>query len=192
MKFNSDIDIDFADRTQILSKIKHIPASIIKDNSLSKHNTGIYVTEIPVDPFTGQASLDYENAELRGYVKLDFLNVSLYNQITNEQHLEQLLAQEPPWDKLYQKSFCEQLIHIGSHYDTLIKMPEPVTSIGRMAMLLSVIRPAKRHLIGQPWRTVSETVWLKSEEGYSFKQSHAVAYAHLVVVHMNLLNNTSN
>jgi DNA polymerase III alpha subunit len=30
-------------------------------------------------------------------------------------------------------------------------------------------------------------VWDKDHTGYSFKKSHAVAYAHLVVVHMNLL-----
>lgn len=192
MKFNSDIDIDFADRTQILDKLKHISASIIKDNQLSKHSTGVYFTDIPVDPFSGQSGLDYQKAEDRGYVKLDFLNVSLYNQVQNEQHLESLLAKEPPWHKLYNKSFCEQLIHIGSHYNTLVRMPEIMNSIPRMAMFLAIIRPAKRHLIGLPWKEVAKTIWDKSDDGYSFKRSHAVAYAHLVVINMNLLNDSTN
>jgi DNA polymerase III alpha subunit len=54
-------------------------------------------------------------------------------------------------------------------------------------MFLALIRPAKRYLIGQSWSEVSKTIWDKNTDGYSFKKSHAVAYAHLVVVHMNLL-----
>lgn len=193
MKFKSDIDIDFGDRTRILSLLKHTPASIIKDDKATKHNTGVYFTDIPVDPFTGSASLDYNQAEDRGYLKLDFLNVSLYNLIHSEQELIELQTKDPQWDKLYTREFCTQLIHIGNHYDTLVKMPEAVNSIPRMAMFLSVIRPAKRHLIGQPWAEVAKTVWDKPEDdGYYFKKSHAVAYANLVVIHMNLLDNPTN
>ena len=75
-KFKSDIDIDFADREQVLDLLDVTSASIIRDGKLTKHNTGVYATEIPVDPFTGFASLDYNDAEARGYVKLDFLNVN--------------------------------------------------------------------------------------------------------------------
>lgn len=193
MKFKSDIDIDFANRDNILSLLKTTPASIVRDGKLIKHNTGVYLTDVPVDPFTGTASLDHHDAEDIGYVKLDFLNVNLYSQVRDEAHLQELLTQEPDWAKLYEPEFCAQLIHIGSHYDTMIKMPEAVNSIPRMAMLLSVIRPAKRHLIGQPWAEVAKTVWEKPEDdSYYFKKSHAVAYAHLVVVHMNLLSNSTN
>ena len=188
MKFNSDIDIDFGNRDQALALIRHTPAGIIRDGKLVKHNTGVYVTNIPQDPFTGVASIDYNSAEDRGYTKLDFLNVSLYTQIKNEEHLKQLMSQEPLWDLLTQPEFCQQLIHIGNHYDTLVKMPEPVDTIPRMAMLLSVIRPAKRHLIGKTWKEVAATVWEKpADDSYYFKKSHAVAYANLVAVHMNLI-----
>jgi len=188
MKFQSDIDIDLGDRTQALAHVKHVPASILRDNKLVKHNSGIYVTDIPVDPFTGQASVDYQAAELRGYVKLDLLNVSLYTQIKSEQHLQDLMQREPLWDLLLDPEFFSLLIHVGNHHDTLLKMPEPVNSIPRMAMFLSVIRPAKRHLIGRTWQEVSRTVWDKpSDDGYYFKKSHAVSYAHLVVVNMNLI-----
>ncbi len=193
MKFKSDIDIDFGDRNQILSLLKHIPASIIRDEKLTKHNTGVYFTDIPVDPYTGQSSLDYQVAEDRGYLKLDFLNVNLYQQVKNEDHLVQLMQQEPDWTKLYNSEFCGQLIHIGSHYETLTKMPEPVNSIPRMAMFLSVIRPAKRHLIGLPWVEVAKTVFERPhDDGYYFKKAHAISYAHLVVVHMNLLTNSED
>jgi hypothetical protein len=188
MKFKSDIDIDFANRDQILSLLKHTPGSIIRDDKFTKHATGVYVTDIPVDPFTGQSSIDYQAAEDRGYLKLDFLNVNLYQKVESEQHLQQLMAQEPAWDKLYDRSFCEQLIHIGSHYDTLIRMPEAVNSIPRMAMFLSVIRPAKRHLIGQSWAEVAKTVWEKpADDTYYFKKAHSISYSQLVVVNMNLI-----
>ena len=192
MKFQSDIDIDLGDRTQALARISHVPASILRDGKLVKHNSGIYVTDIPVDPYTGQSSLDYQAAELRGYVKLDLLNVSLYTQITSEAHLTELMNREPEWERLYDPEFFARLIHVGSHYDTLLKMPEAVNTIPRMAMFLSVIRPAKRHLIGKKWAEVAATVWERpSDDGYYFKKSHAVSYAHLVVVNMNLLTQPS-
>jgi len=187
MKFRSDIDIDFGDRTQALNLLPHHPAGIIRDDKLIRHNTGVYVTDIPTDPFTGIASIDHKVAEGRGYTKLDFLNVSLYTQIKNEQHLTALMAQEPVWDLLLDRDFCSLLIHIGNHYNTLIKMPEPVDSIARLAMFLAIIRPGKRNLIGLPWDKVAETIWTATEDGYVFKKAHAVAYAHLVAVHINLI-----
>jgi hypothetical protein len=193
MKFKSDIDIDFPNRDQALAVLKTTPASILRDGRLIKHNTGVYPTDIPMDPFTGQASIDYEAAEARGYMKLDFLNVSLYTQIKSEQQLEELLAQEPNWASLYDPEFCSKLIHIGNHYKTLIQMPEAVDSIPRLMMFLAVIRPAKRHLIGLPWREVAKTIWQTPSDGsYGFKQSHSCAYAHLVAVNMNLLTNLAD
>jgi hypothetical protein len=189
VKFSSDIDIDVANRDQILDHLKHTAASIIRDGKITKHNTGVYFTEIPQDPFTGQSSLDYQQAEQLGYIKVDILNVGLYQQVKSEQHLQKLMNQEPEWDRLYDPEFCAKLIHIGAHYDTLIKMPEAVNSIPRLAMFLALIRPAKRHLIGRTWQEVAETVWERpADDSYYFKKAHAVGYAHLVAVNMNLLN----
>lgn len=193
MKFTSDVDIDLSDRNKALSLINHHPAGIIRDGQLTRHNTGIYVTSIPVDPFKDCASIDYKVAESRGYIKLDLLNVGIYSQVNSEQHLNELMQQEPSWDKLYDHEFCSKLIHIGSHYNTLISMPEAVNSIERMAMFLAVIRPAKRHLIGETWETVAKTVWNATEDSsYYFKKAHGIAYSHLVVVHMNLLSKQEN
>jgi hypothetical protein len=66
-------------------------------------------------------------------------------------------------------------------------MPEPVDSIPRLAMFLAVIRPAKRELSGKSWVEVGKTVWDKTEDVYYFKKAHAISYAHLVVVNMNLI-----
>jgi hypothetical protein len=187
MKFKSDIDIDLGDRDKLLSLIPHTVASIRK-TEIRKHNTGVYVTDIPYDPVNDVASLDYELAEERGYIKLDLLNVHVYNQVRDEKHLIELM-QEPDWNKLNDITFVEQLIHLGNHYNTLRKMPEPVNSIPRLAMFLALIRPGKKHLIGLPWSEINKTIWEKGTDGYGFKRSHSVAYAHLVVVHMNILSN---
>ena len=52
MKFKSDIDIDVANRDQALTVLAHTNASIIREDKNTKHNTGVYFTEIPVDPYT--------------------------------------------------------------------------------------------------------------------------------------------
>jgi hypothetical protein len=188
VNFTSDVDIDFADRQQVLSLIRHVGATKIdNDANPVAHNTGIYATEIPTDPVTNRSSIDYRAAEARGYIKLDFLNVGIYQQVRNEEHLTELMNTDPPWHRLYEAEFCGQLIHINNHYDTLIKMPEAVNSVPRLAMFLAIIRPAKRHLIGLPWAEVAKTVWNKPVDGgYFFKKAHAISYAHLVLVHMNL------
>lgn len=186
MTFKSDIDIDFGNRDLILEHIKHIPAAMRNVNPMRKHNTGVYVTDVPYDALNDMANIDYVEAEDRGYVKLDFLNVHVYQDIKSEQELVELMK-EPNWSLLNKKEFVEQLVHLGNHYNNLQKMPEPVDSIPRLAMFLACIRPAKKHLLGKPWAEVAKTVWDKSDDGYSFKKSHSVAYAHLVVVHMNYL-----
>jgi len=187
MKFNSDIDIDLADRQHLLDVLGVAPASQLRDGKLVKHNTGVYPTHIPVDPFSGCASLDYLTAEQRGYIKLDLLNVHVYRQVRSEEHLMELMR-EPDWARLYDPEICQQLVHINNHYETLLKMPEPVDSIPRLAMFLAVIRPAKRHLIGRLWSEIAKTVWDKpTDDSYYFKKSHSVSYAQLVVVNLNLL-----
>ena len=186
MKFNSDVDIDFGNRDEILKFIPHTPAAMKNVAPVRKHATGVHVTDNPYDPINDMASIDYAVAEQRGYLKLDFLNVHVYNNVRDEQHLIQLIR-EPNWEKLKDKSFVEKLIHLSNHYWSLQKMPEPVDTIPRLAMFLAVIRPSKKHLIGKTWKEVSQTIWDKDDSGYSFKKSHAIAYAHLVVVHMNLI-----
>lgn len=188
MKFNSDIDIDFGDREKILSLIEHIPASMRKVSPIRKHATGVYVTEIPYDPVHDMASIDYADAEKRGYIKLDLLNVHVYNKVRDERHLIELMTKQPDWAMLKDYDRMKSLIHLQNHYQTIKQMPEPIDSIPRLAMFLAIIRPGKKHLIGKPWKEVAKTVWDKDNTGYTFKKSHAIAYAHLVVVHMNLLN----
>ena len=62
-------------------------------------------------------------------------------------------------------------------------------SIPRMAAFISVIRPGKAHLQNCAWDQVFESVWDgDSTRGFVFKKAHAVGYATLVALHMNLLS----
>ena len=186
MKIESDIDIDFGNRDKLLELIQHTRAAMRNVNPIRNHATGVYVTDIPYDPVNNIASIDYTEAEKRGYFKLDLLNVHVYESVTSEEHLVKLMR-EPDWKKLKESTFVEKLIHLNNQFYNLQKMPEPIDSIPRLAMFLAIIRPGKKHLIGETWSEIAKTVWDKGTDGYTFKRSHAVAYAHLVVVHMNLL-----
>ena len=186
MSFHTDVDIDLGDRDKLLKVIEHIPAAMRKVSPIRKHNTGVHITKIPYDPYYDMATLDYVEAEERGYFKLDLLNVWIYQHVNSEEHLKYLMR-EPDWNMLKDKEVFKKLIHIANHWFSATAMPEPIDTIPRLAMFLAIIRPAKRHLVGKSWREVAETVWIAEAEEYSFKKSHAVAYANLVVVHMNLL-----
>ena len=178
-----DIDIDFADRDIVLSKIQHRVAILNEDK---KHNTGVYVTEIPHNPVDNLSTIDYKTAEDRGYFKLDFLNVSIYKDIRDETHLTELMERTPQWGLLEHDDFTNLLFHVNGHGDILRKL-QP-TSVEQLAAVLAIIRPAKRYLMNESWETILKEVWKKPEnDEYYFKKAHAVSYAMAVVVHMNLL-----
>jgi DNA polymerase III alpha subunit len=181
-----DIDIDFADRSQVLDLFDHITASRSDNTNLAKHNTGIYLHECPIDLDTGFCKVPYDAAEDQGYFKIDFLNASLYKGIKNEDHLIQLMNQEPLWDLLEDDGFNSLLFHVNGHGDILRKMKPK--SVDQLAAILAMIRPAKRYLIGKSWEEIMKEVWIKpSGEEYYFKKSHATAYAVAIVVQMNLI-----
>jgi hypothetical protein len=185
---SADIDLDFADRNKILSLIRHTPARQLHQEQVRRHNSGVYVTDIPYDPVNQCAAIDYESAEARGYFKIDFLNMSVYQLIRDQAHYDQLLAQEPDWARLCSDTvWASQLVHVGNYTDLLRQMRPD--SIARMAAFISVIRPGKAHLQGLPWDQVFKSVWDgDSSRGYTFKHSHAISYAALVALHMNLLS----
>ena len=181
-----DIDIDFADRTKALEHFKHITAAIEDNGTFKKHNTGVYCTSIPYNPLTGLSTIDYKQAEDRGYFKIDFLNVGVYEGVRDKSHLKQLMETEPLWDLLLQDDFVNLLFHVNGHGSILRQMAPK--SIEELAAVLAMIRPAKRYLIGKEWTTVMTEIWTKPEnDEYYFKKAHAVAYAAAIVVQMNLI-----
>lgn len=191
---SADIDIDLADRDQLLKLIQVTPARQMHQGQVRRHNSGVYPTDIPYDPVNSCAAIEYEQAEQLGYFKIDLLNMSVYQLIKSPKHYEQMLAQEPLWEKLWTDTeWAKQLAHVGN-YTNLLETMRP-DSIPRMAAFISIIRPGKAHLQNKPWTEVFDSVWDGDDsKGFIFKQSHAVSYAALVALHMNLINpsNKSN
>ena len=178
-----DIDIDFPNRDLILSQLKH---RVAKLPTGKKHNTGVYVTEIPHNPFNEIATIDHKVADERGYFKLDFLNVSIYKDVRDEAHLTELMEREPLWQLLEHEDFSEKVFHLNGH-SSLLKQLKP-SSVLELAATLAIIRPAKRHLANESWDTIMKEVWTKpTAEAYYFKKAHAVSYAMACVVHINLI-----
>ena len=58
-------------------------------------------------------------------------------------------------------------IHVGNHYD-IVKQHMP-KSIEQLAMILAMIRPGKRYLVGNEWSVIEKEVWQKTDD-YSLKE----------------------
>ena len=185
---SADIDLDLANREQVLELIDVTPAMMYHQGQVRKHASGVYPTNIPCDPVNHCATIDYKKAEERGYFKIDLLNMSVYELIKSPEHYEEILKLEPQWERLWEdRSWAHQIVHVGT-YKTLLENMRP-NSIPRMAAFISIIRPGKAHLQNRPWAEVFETVWDGDDsKGFVFKKAHAVGYAALVALHMNLLS----
>ena len=193
IKADTDIDIDFSNRDDALSKLRYIKASLKNGSLIKSHNTGVYFQNIPYDPKDNLSTLDTTEATNRGYFKIDFLNVSLYDGVKNEGHLIKLMNDTPLWDMLTDKFFVKKLWHIHNHFNLVFGMKP--TSVIELAMVLAIIRPAKRHLQGLTWIEIEKDVWNKpnlgdigyEHRGSFFKKSHSLSYALGIVIQMNLL-----
>ena len=184
---SADIDIDVPDRTAVLKLIEHTAARQLHQGQVRRHNSGIYVTDIPRDIPNGCAAIDYESAEQRGYFKIDLLNMSVYQLIRDPAQYAAMLAATPPWSRLWtDTAWTSQLVHVGQ-YSKLLESMKP-DNIQRLAAFISIIRPGKAHLQNRPWTEVFASVWDGDDsKGYTFKKSHSISYAALVALHMNLL-----
>lgn len=181
-----DIDIDCKNREDILQYLKHIPASMKKDDKFSNHVVGVYFCDIPRDYITGLASIDYKSAEELGYIKLDLLHNTIYNNISTRKEMDDYLDKPVHWELLKDKSIVDNLFQIGNYYDLLLK--HPVNSEYELAMFIALIRPGKKHLQQlKTWDEIDKEIWKKDNSKYQFKKSHALAYAYNIVLQLNMI-----
>lgn len=185
----TDIDIDVKDRTILLSKLDHTPAieRYTEDGSIVKHKSGVFFDDIPTDPSTGCASLTYKVAEKLGYQKVDFLNVHVYENVRDRKHLCELAKREPRWELFTIPEFVGGMFQLGNQVSTVLAWPP--SNIHQLAMLLAMIRPAKRHLVGVgSWAQIEKDIWVVPTDGQAyFKKSHSYAYATAIIVQLNAL-----
>ena len=183
-----DIDIDVLDRKDVLNGLDYVSASMVIDEELKKHPTGVFFQNIPTDPKTGFASLpsgkksgDY--AAGAGFYKIDLINNTAYKYVNGPEHLDEIVNREVPWDLFMQPDVVEKLQHIGNHFDIMAYYP-PKT-VEELAIIIALIRPAKRYLIGAPWEEIVSKIWVVEPDGYRFKKSHAISYALMITVQLH-------
>ena len=167
-------------------------ASIVRDDDLAPHPCGVYPQSIPVDGITNLAAIPYDAASDFGYLKVDFLHVSAYSKFTSRQEIEELCAQEPNWSLLQLDTTFKALFQLSKHAE-MVKSIKP-RSVEELADCMALIRPGKRQLLGLYHKNKEQcrrALYAKDESGYSFKKSHAVAYAYVVVLQLHMIDRES-
>ena len=185
MLHSTDIDIDILDRDQAVAALPCVRAIEDKQGEVKVHASGFYFQAMPFDAATGLAVFDYKQAKDLGYFKIDLLSSSIYAGVTSEDHLEALLARPVDWSLFEHRDLVKDLFHIGNYFG-IVQAIRP-ESIEDLAVILALIRSSKRHLLGLPREQIDREIWKTSEDGYTFKRAHAIAYAHTIVVQANLM-----
>lgn len=161
-------------------------ASVVREGKLSAHPCGVYPQAIPVDSMTKLAAIPYDSAEDFGYLKVDFLHVSAYNGFTSRAEIEELVRLEPNWSLLQLDSTHSKLFQLSKHGE-MLKLIKP-KNILELSDCMALIRPGKKSLLGLYTKAREETrkaLYAKDDKGYSFKKSHALAYAYVVVLQLH-------
>jgi hypothetical protein len=186
MKKIGDIDVDVKshmDRTPYGTRaIQYLD----KEQRLKPHPSGWYIDDVPVDPETGMSTLHYKDMEEAGFIKVDLISNTAYDQFKSKKEVLENLNKEPDWDLLLDKGFIEKLPHLPGHIDILRDIRP--RSIMELADTLALIRPGKIHLIEdylEDREKVRKRLYARPRKGYYIKKSHAVAYAHMIVCVMN-------
>lgn len=194
-KARTDIDIDFKDGKSVMAQLPCVRSTEkITEDGLIPHNSGVHFDNIPIDPISGLASIQYKEAEKLGYQKVDILSQSAYEYVRDREHLKELMNREPQWDLLLVPDIIEHLSQIKKHI-TLLNIWKP-RSIDELAMFIAMIRPGKRNCQSMnSWAEVESVIWDYSSIGLDgdgkklryFKKPHAYAYSLMIVVQLNAL-----
>lgn len=187
-----DIDIDLRPDFKLERVFKNAtPASTVEDKAgvkeLKRHPVGAYFQTIPKDPITGLSAIPYEEAEELGYLKIDFLNLTLLNSFESKDEVLYFARKEPKWDRLMDREFTERLFHISKHYD-VVERVKP-SSILELADILALIRPGKMILLDKYLKNkkLARKELYTKRQASDLRKSHAIAYAVNIVINMNLI-----
>jgi DNA polymerase III alpha subunit len=184
-----DVDVDV---TPSFRPEKHFPnwvkAAVLKDQKLTAHPCGVYPQAIAKDPLSGLAAIPYDDAEELGFLKVDFLHLDFYKNFSTRQEIDDLLKIDPDWTMLQLPSTWPKLFQLSKHGELLAKVKPK--SIIELADCMALIRPGKKGLIGlymKEREACRRALYAKDESGYSFKKSHACAYALVVILQLHLI-----
>jgi hypothetical protein len=185
-----DIDIDTAMDfipEELFPEAVH--ASRVLNGELVRHPCGVYFQNIPRDRVTGLSAIPFREAEELGYTKLDLLHLSVYDHFSSREEIVQLLRMEPDWELLGDKEAVSKLFQLSRdiHWDTIQRIKP--RDINALADTLALIRPGKKFLLSRylQGEVTQEELYRKDAKGYTFKKSHAVAYAHVIKLQLHLV-----
>lgn len=185
-----DVDIDVPSNFDAMKVFpKWTRASVVRDGKLTPHPCGVYPQQISKDPISGLSAIPYSEAEELGFLKVDFLHVSAYNNFKSREEIETLSRLEPEWSLLQLPSTWPKLFQLSKHGDLLIAAKP--NGIIEVADCMALIRPGKKTLIGLYTKNKEQArraLFAKDDTGYSFKKSHAYAYALVVKLQLHLIS----
>lgn len=186
MSFDFDIDID------VQSSFKRegygVRASIYNEDKkkLIPHPSGVFVDNMPDDPETKLSAIPYDIGEEMGFVKIDLLSNTSYDQFRNKKDILkcQERIDEIDWGFVNDSEVLKKLPHIRDH-QMMLKDLCP-KSLDDLADVLALMRPGKLHLIDSYKENKERTrkqLYKKPSNGQVyFKKSHAYAYAMMICV----------
>jgi len=184
-----DVDIDV---TPTFKPERYFPdwvrAAVLRGDELTSHPCGVYPQAIAKDPVTGLAAIPYEDAEELGYLKVDFLHLNVYQHFKDRAEIEDLLKKEPDWTLLQLPSAQKKLFQLAKHGDLLSDLKPK--SLEDLADVMALIRPGKKALLPlykKEKLACRRGLFAKDDAGYSFKKSHALAYALVVTLQLHLV-----
>jgi len=184
-----DVDIDCEPTFKPTTIFKTWPrAMVLKEQSITAHPCGVYPQRMAFDPVTGLAAIPYDVAEDLGYLKVDFLHLSVYKHFQTRAEIDELLKKEPDWDLLRVPSHQEKLFQLSKHGQLLSDL-KPRT-VMEVADVMALIRPGKKEFIGlyKKDREVARRIlYAKDDQGYAFKKSHALAYSYVIWLQLHLI-----
>ena len=147
----------------------------------------MYPQRIAVDQITGLAAIPYNSAEELGYLKIDFLHLNVYTHFQTRVEIDELISKEPDWNLLQLPSNHPKLFQLSNHGELILKIKP--SNIEELADVLALIRPGKKQLLGLYLKDrvmARRALWAKDDTGYSFKKSHALSYAYVIILQLHL------
>jgi DNA polymerase III alpha subunit len=106
----------------------------------------------------------------------------------SKDELRALLRRKPNWKLLENKEIVEKLFHLSKHFDIIDEIKP--TSVLEIADILALIRPGKIKLLNKyikDKKNIRTELYTKREKS-DLRKPHAIAYALLVVVQLNLID----
>lgn len=183
-----DIDIDTPTAFKPENYFPGVRACVVKNGDIAPHPCGFYFQEMPVNPVNKLAAIPYDEAEELGFYKIDFLHLGIYDYFESRKQIEEFLEIEPDWNLLLMPSVVEKLFQMSKHADVLNKLKPK--SVLELADALALIRPGKKELMGLYMtnkKAARNMLYARDANGYSFKKSHAIAYAMVIVLQLHLI-----